>query len=40
MALFAMGFAVLVLLKIAAIVRPQSHASFDLEFLHQVRGIK
>ena len=30
---------VLVLLEVAAIVRRQSHSSFDREFLHQVHGI-
>ena len=32
-------FGVLTLLELAAIVRRQSHSSFDREFLHQVRGI-
>ena len=30
---------VLILLEIAAIVRRQSHSSFDREFIHKVRGI-
>ena len=30
---------VLVSLEVAAIVRRQSHSSFDRDFLHQVRGI-